>query len=90
MDDNSGEWVECMGVVSRSRVWLVAVGGIYGYMVRRRWVWVESMDVVVRRYIDFLILIIPTPLVSALFCSSIPTFCSLKKNVFLLYIYTYI
>ena len=43
-------------------------------MVRRRWVWVESMDVVVRRYIDFLILIIPTPLVSALFCSSIPTF----------------
>ena len=31
---------------------------------------------VVRRYIDFLILLIPTPLVSALFCSSIPTFCS--------------
>ena len=32
--------------------------------------------VVVKRYIDFLILLIPTPLVSALFCSSIPTFCS--------------
>ena len=59
-------------------------------MVRRRWVWVETMDVVVRRYIDFLILIIATPLVSALFCSSIPTFCSFKKNIFLLYIYTYI
>ena len=32
------------------------------------------VGVVVRRYIDFLILLIPTPLVSALFCSSIPTF----------------
>ena len=31
---------------------------------------------VVRRYIDFLILLIPTPLVSVLFCCSIPTFCS--------------
>ena len=30
MDDNCGEWVECIGVVSRSRVWLVGVGGIYG------------------------------------------------------------
>ena len=29
----------------------------------------------------------PYPLVSALFCSSIPTFCSLKKNVFLSFIY---
>ena len=34
------------------------------------------VGVVVRRYIDFLILLIPTPLVSAHFCSSIPTFCS--------------
>ena len=46
--------------------------------------WVESMGVasvcvVVRRYIDFLILLIPTPLVSVLFCSSIPTFCSFLK-----------
>ena len=32
------------------------------------------MGVVVRRYIDFLILLIPTPLVSVLFYSSIPTF----------------
>ena len=30
----------------------------------------------VRRYIDFLILLIHTPLVSVLFYSSIPTFCS--------------
>ena len=36
------------------------------------WVWLLS--VVVRRYIDFLILL--TPLVSVLFYSSIPTFCS--------------
>ena len=45
------------------------------------------MGVVVRRYIDFLILLIPTPLVSALFCSSIPTFCSFKM-FFVLYTYT--
>ena len=44
------------------------------------WVWL--VGVVVRRYIDFLILLIPTPLVSVLFCSSIPTFCSLKKMIF--------
>ena len=37
------------------------------------WVWL--LGVVVRRYIDFLILLIPTPLVSVLFYSSIPTFC---------------
>ena len=34
------------------------------------------LGVVVRRYIDFLITLIPTPLVSVLFYSSIPTFCS--------------
>ena len=42
------------------------------------------LDVVVRRYIDFLILLIPTPLVSVLFYSSIPTFCSFKKMFFVL------
>ena len=36
------------------------------------WVWL--LGVVLRRYIDFLILLIPTPLVSVLFGSSIPTF----------------
>ena len=36
------------------------------------WVWL--LGVVLRRYIDFLILLIRTPLVSVLFCSSIPTF----------------
>ena len=34
-------------------------------------------------YIDFLILLIPTPLVSAFF-SNIPTFCSFKKMFFVL------
>ena len=44
------------------------------------WVWL--VGVVVRRYIDFLILLIPTPLVYVLFCSSIPTFCSCFKMFF--------
>ena len=30
------------------------------------------------------ILLIPTPLISVLFCSSIPTFCSFKKMFFVL------
>ena len=52
------------------------------------WVWL--LGVVARRYIDFLILLIPpTPLVSVLFCSSIPTFCSFKKKKYI-YIYIYI
>ena len=38
-----------------------------------------------KEYIDFLILLIPIPLVSVLFNSSIPTFCSLKKMFFVLY-----
>ena len=35
------------------------------------WMWLYGGS-----YIDFLILPIPTPLESVLFCSSIPTFCS--------------
>ena len=42
------------------------------------------MGVVVRRYIDFLILLIPAPLVYVLFYSSIPTFCSFFKMFFVL------
>ena len=38
-------------------------------VVSRRWVCLVGLCV--RRYIDFLILFIPTPHVSALFCSSI-------------------
>ena len=56
-----------MGVVSRRRVWLVGVGGIYGCGCKE--------------VIDFLILLIPTHLVSVIFCNNIPTFCSFL-NVF--------
>ena len=42
------------------------------------------MGVVVRRYIDFLILLIPTPLVSVLFYSSIPTFLFIFLMFFVL------
>ena len=43
------------------------------------------MDVVVRRYIDFLItLLIPAPLVLAVFCSSIPTSLFIFKMFFVL------
>ena len=42
------------------------------------WVWL--VGVVVRRHIDFLILLIPTPLVSVLFCSSY--FLFIFKNIF--------
>ena len=44
----------------------------------------ESMGVVVRRYIDYLKLLILTPLVSF---SSIPTFCSFLKCFRSFYIY---
>ena len=67
MDDNCGEWMECMGVVSECCEQVVASGS--GWNLR---VWL--LGVVVRRYIDFLALLITTPLVSVLFCSSIPTF----------------
>ena len=40
------------------------------------------MGGVVRRYIDFLILLMPTPLVLALFCSSIPTSLFILKMFF--------
>ena len=46
------------------------------------WVWL--LGVVLRRYIDFLILLIPTPLVSVLFGSSIPTFLFIFKMFFVL------
>ena len=48
------------------------------------------MGVVVRRYIDFIILLIPTPLVFVLFYSSIPIFCSFFKCFsFFIYICIY-
>ena len=68
-----------MGVASGCGEQEVGVASGSGWNL---WVWV--VVVVVRRYIDFLILLILTPLVSVLFCSSIPTFCSFKKMFFVL------
>ena len=65
MDDNCGEWLECMGVASGCGEQEVGVASGSGWNL---WVWL--LGVVLRRYIDFLILLIPTPLVSVLFCSS--------------------
>ena len=79
MDDNYGEWVECMGVASGCGEQEVGVASGSGWNL---WVWL--LGVVVRRYIDFLILLIPTPLVSVLFYSSSPTFCSFLKMFFVL------
>ena len=41
------------------------------HVVSRRWVWMESMGVVVRRYTDFLILLIPTFLVYMFFFAAV-------------------
>ena len=51
MDDNCGEWVECMGVVSGCGEQEVGVASGSGWNL---WVWL--VGVVVRLYIDFLIL----------------------------------
>ena len=61
-------------------------------VVSRRWVWVESMGVVVRRYIyiDFLILLIPTPLVYALFAAASLLFVHLKKCFSFLFQYFFV
>ena len=69
LDDNCGEWMECLGVASGCGEQEVGVASGSGWNLR---VW--PLGVVVRRYIDFLILLIPTPLVSVLFYSSILLF----------------
>ena len=63
-----------MGVASGCGEQEVGVASGSGWNL---WVWL--VGVVVRRYIDNFILLIPTPLVFFLFCSSIPTFCSFFK-----------
>ena len=68
-----------MGVASGCGEQEVGVASGSGWNL---WVWL--LGVVVRRYIDFLILLIPTPLVSVIFYSSIPTFCSFFKMFFVL------
>ena len=68
-----------MGVASGCGEQEVGVASGSGWHL---WVWL--LGVVVRRYIDFLILLIPTPLVSVLFCSSIPTFLFIFLMFFVL------
>ena len=63
-----------MGVASGCDEQEVGVANRSGWNL---WVWLH-----VRSCIDFLILLIRTPLVSVIFYSSIPTFCSFKKIVF--------
>ena len=53
MDDNCGEWVECMGVASGCGEQEEGVASGSGWNL---WVWL--LGVVVRRYIDFLILLL--------------------------------
>ena len=74
-----------MGVASGCGEQEVSVASGSGWNL---WVWLPS--VVVRRYIDFLILLIPTPLVSALFRSSIRTFCSffMFNDIYILSLYS--
>ena len=72
MDDNCEEWVECMGVAGGCSDQEVGVASGSGWNL---WVWL--LGVVLRRYIDFLILQLSLLLLYLdFFCSSIPTFCS--------------
>ena len=68
-----------MGVASGCGEQEVGVASGSGWNI---WVWL--VGVVVRRYIDFLRILILTPLVSVLFYSSIPTFCSFFQMFFVL------
>ena len=68
MESGWNVWVWLVGVVSRRWVWLVGEGGKYGCGCKEVYRFPHTT------------LLIPTPLVSVLFCSSsIPTFCSFLK-----------
>ena len=84
MDDNCGEWVECMGVASGCGEQEVGVASGSGWNL---WVWL--LGVVLRRYIDFLILLIPTPLVSYFFAAASLLFVHLKKCFSFLFQYLF-
>ena len=80
MDDNCGEWVECMGVTSGCHCGEQEAGVASG----SGWnLWVWLLGVVVRRYIDFLLLLIP--IYSSCICSFLqqhPYFLFIFVNVF--------
>ena len=68
-----------MGVASGCGEQEVGVASGSGWNL---WVWL--LGVVVRRYIDFLILLIPTPLVSVLFTAASLLFVHFLKMFFVL------
>ena len=70
-----------MGSGSGWNLWVWLTGGGCGWNL---WVWL--VGIVVRRHIDFFILLIPTPGI-CFFCGIIPTFCSFCKK-FLFFIYS--
>ena len=71
-----------MGVASGCGEQEVGVASGSGWNL---WVWL--LGVVVRRYIDFLILLIPTPLYLFFFAAASLLFVHLKKMFFVLYNY---
>ena len=73
-----------MGVASGCGEQEVGVASGSGWNL---WVWLLS--VVIRRYIDFLILLMPTPLVSVLFLQQHPYFCSFLKCFSFLFQYVF-
>ena len=84
MESGWNVWVWLVGVVSRRWVWLVGVGGIYGCGCKEVYRFPHTTYPYSSCICSFLH---PTPLVSVLFYSSIPTFCSFFKMFFILYIY---
>ena len=85
MDVASGCGEQEVGVASGSG-W-----NLWACLARCGWnLWVWLVCVVIRRYIDFLILLIPTPLVSVLFCSSIIVLQTMEEIVtYVVILYTY-
>ena len=84
MDDNCGEWVECMGVTSGCGEQEVGVASGSGWNL---WVWL--LGVVVRRYIDFLILLSLLLLYLFFFAAASLLFVNFFKMFFVL-VYIYI
>ena len=77
MDDNCGEWVECNGVASGCGEQEVGVASGSGWNL---WVWL--LGVVVRRYIDFLILYLSLLLLYLFFFTAASLLFVHLKNVF--------
>ena len=83
MDDNCGEWVECTGVASECGEQEAGVASGSGWNL-----WVCLVGVVVRRYIDFLILLIPTPLFFAAASLLFVHFLNVFHSCIYIYSYT--